>query len=460
MKKKTFHVMVYALFLTALLFTLSVTADNNSVFAASPPTIRVGITLTADHLSLTLQNGDILTNQDSGESVSLSSGTYRLENSDGAVRIRDTGGKSYGVYSGPLQLTASRESFKIENARYGSNYRGALEISAQGASGLNVVNVVDLESYLRGVVPREMPPAWGNYGGMEALKAQVVAARTYALYYLAGGRHSADPYDLCDTQHCQVYGGINCEHDNTDQAVKESRGDILTYDGEAIAPFYHSTNAGYTECASNVWTNSLPFLQSKPDPYDDPHNPDNIRHSLAFWEKDVPLGAVNSLLAGEGIVGSGDGKLQVVSQFSSNRVDELRISGGGQSVSYYKERARTVLGLRSQFYSISEQPEPRVWVASAAADGRTVKTSYTELEGKWALSNNGPKEMLMGESFSVLAAGGRDRVPYLAYIIEGKGWGHGVGMSQYGAYNRARAGHSYRDILSFYYPGTELRSGY
>ena len=100
-----------------------------------------------------------------------------------------------------------------------------------------------------------MPSSWGNYGGIEALKAQAVAARTYALYHQSLQRHSG--YHICDNQHCQVYGGKDAESPNTDQAVAETRGELLTYGGKAIEPVYHATNGGFTEQAENVWANSF-----------------------------------------------------------------------------------------------------------------------------------------------------------------------------------------------------------
>ena len=130
------------------------------------------------------------------------------------------------------------------------------------------------QSYLRGVVPREMPPSWGNYGGMEALKAQAVAARAYALYCL--GLQSHRHYDLCDTQFTQVYGGKDSETPNTDSAVAQTFGEVLLYDNRVIQPFYHATNGGYTDLAQNVWNNSVPYLDCVADPYDDPANPLNL----------------------------------------------------------------------------------------------------------------------------------------------------------------------------------------
>ncbi len=457
--KKVCRILLCAVMLLPLIVPLLAVINHRVASAVAPPTILVGISLTSNHLVLTLERGDVLTNQGSGATITLSPGTYRLENSGSAIRISDADGNSFGVFSGPVQLVPAQGTFEIGNSRYGSAYRGSLEILLRGTNGLIAVNNVDMESYLRGVLPREVIPTWGNYGGMEGLKAQAVAARSYALYNLNRGRHSNDPYELCDTDHCQVYGGKDWETVNTDRAVAETRGLILAWNGNPIQAFFHSNNGGYTESSGNVWMTSFPYLISQPDPFDDPTNRDLQSHPHAIWEKDVPLRVLNNLLVGGGASTTVE-EVKIVSVFPSERVNELRISGGGKIVSFLKERARTVLGLRSQLYTVREQPESRVWVASANNDGRLIQESMTELEGKWALSAHGIKRMLTGEQFSALGANGRDTVPYMAYIFDGRGWGHGIGMSQYGAYNRSRAGQSYADILDFYYPGTQLLNAY
>jgi len=444
-----------------VLFVLMLVVSNppRSAFASAPPMLRVGLSITGIHLLLMLEQGDTMINLKSGAAISLMPGTYRLENKGSGIQISDAAGKSHGIFSGPLQLVPAQGSFTIGNGRFGSSYRGSLEISMGSNNTLAVVNIVDLESYLRGVVPREMPSSWGSYGGMEALKAQAVVARSYALYHIGSGRHRDDPFDLCDTQHCQVYGGKRAESSNTDTAVAGTRGVVLTWNGQVIAAYYHSTNGGHTECSANVWLNALPFLRSEPDPFDDPQNPSNIRHHAALWERDVPLSVISALLAGQAAAVPVE-SVQVASTFASGRVNELRISGGGQTVSFFRERARTALGLRSQLYRVRDLPEPRVWVAAAAADGRVTRVSTGELEGRWVAGAHGTGGVLTGERFTALAAQRRDSVPYMAYIFEGRGWGHGIGMSQYGAYNRARAGHLHREILSFYYPGTQLLNAF
>lgn len=132
----------------------------------------------------------------------------------------------------------------------GKTYRGAVEVLVPGLSRLRAVNVVNLEEYLRGVVPHELGP--GLYPELEALKAQAVAARTYAV--ANRGQFAADGYDLCDTPRCQVYEGSRGEDVLSDRAIEETAGLILTYEGQPINALYTATCGGHTEDASNVFS--------------------------------------------------------------------------------------------------------------------------------------------------------------------------------------------------------------
>jgi len=138
--------------------------------------------------------------------------------------------------------------------------RGELEIRNSGG-GVAVVDVVNLEEYLRGVVPAEMGPR--AFPLLEALKAQAVAARTYAVAHL--GDHGEAGYDLCDSQLCQVYGGASAEQPLSDRAVAETAGEILTWHGKPIDAMYHSTCAGHTEDGGAVFADrSAPYLKGVP----------------------------------------------------------------------------------------------------------------------------------------------------------------------------------------------------
>ena len=137
-------------------------------------------------------------------------------------------------------------------------YRGYLEL-IPASGGLTVVNVVELECYLLGVVPSEMC-AWYP---LDALKAQAIAARTYALKNI--GRFSSQGFDLTDTASSQVYGGYCSEDPHSTRAVEETTGIVLTYNGDLIDAVYSSTCGGFTECASEAWGHAVPYLRGIAD---------------------------------------------------------------------------------------------------------------------------------------------------------------------------------------------------
>ncbi len=138
-------------------------------------------------------------------------------------------------------------------------YRGYLEIALNKSSSLTAINVVNLEDYLRGVVPAELSP--DAFPEKEALKAQAIAARTYAVK--RRGQFVADGYDLCATPSCQVYRGVAVERPLSNAAVSETAGEVLTFDGEPVDALYTSTCGGRTESSENVFSEKEPYLVSR-----------------------------------------------------------------------------------------------------------------------------------------------------------------------------------------------------
>lgn len=265
----------------------------------------------------------------------------------------------------------------------GSRYRGAILLSALG-DDVEVINVVDVESYLRGVVPAEMAASWP----MEALKAQAVAARSYTLT-------SLDPqgrYDLCATVECQVYRGASAEHPRADAAVAATAGVVVTYQGVTAHTYYHADSGGMVASSQEVWGGALPYLVAVADaPASTPHR---------AWTVRLDGGAVGASLAAAGLGVGTVLALRVVRMSESGRVSELEVSG-------------------------------------AAGSRRLSGVQLTSLARSWGL-----------KSTRFVVQGG--------LTVRGDGWGHGVGMSQYGARALALAGYDYGRILSFYYPTTNL----
>jgi SpoIID/LytB domain protein len=243
--------------------------------------------------------------------------------------------------------------------------------------GFNVINLIDLEDYLLSVLPSEMPSGWA----LEALKAQAIAARSYAVANI--GKHASDGYDLKATIEDQVYSGVSTENENSNRAVAETEGLVLKHQGKPVAAFFHSTSGGSTELAEHVWGKPLPYLQAVPD-YDDssPHFSWTRRMAVSDLEKALP--DIGKLLS-----------LSVVSRTPSNRAQYVLVNGSDSCRLLTGQSVRHICKLPSTLFNIG-------------------------------CEDNG-------------------------YVFAGRGFGHGLGMSQYGARAFADQGYNAAQILSYYY---------
>ena len=262
------------------------------------------------------------------------------------------------------------DTFKLNSMPY----RGMLTFSVNGSS-MTGVNIIGLEEYLYGVVPSEMPKSYDA----EALKAQAVAARTYAMTKL--GAHTGSGYQLCDTTACQVYKGYSNEADATTAAVDATAGEVACYNGSPIEAVFSASTGGYTESSENVWNTAVPYLKSV-DSEGDRQAPNN--------ETTVTI-AAKALAERLGI--AEDAAVSVKKRTEAGYVAEVQ--AGSKTFSGREIRER--LGLRSADFTIAKN----------------------------------------GDS----------------YIFTVHGYGHGAGMSQYGASFLAEQGKNYHEILRHYYTG-------
>ncbi|RQD77497.1 MAG: SpoIID/LytB domain-containing protein [Candidatus Syntrophonatronum acetioxidans] len=423
------------------------------------PKLKVCILKEVSEVIAQVPSGYSLFNQHNDYKLEDLEGEVIFKASEKGIKVKASDGSFEEVLTGPIRIKKNGNApclVKIKETRY----RGEIIISRQGSENkgtLQAINYLDVESYLRGVVPREMPVSWH----MEALKAQAVTARTYALRSL--GRHKNEGYDLCCGQHCQVYGGADAEFDRSDEAVKSTEGRVLTYQGQLAQTFYHATNGGHTEAPENVWSHSLPYLKSIPDPYDDPTREDIMVHHRAEWGPlELTRQDLKKRLESHGVDIGRLLEVRIKERASSGRVIDLEFVGTEGSYNALREKARTIFsyadkdgtsqpGLNSQMFDL--EINTRVFIKTAEG-----KREVSRLEGAYALTAEG-KKRINEENVHVKGAGGEtftvSAVPSM-FTISGFGWGHGVGMSQNGAYNRAIAGHTYREILDFYFPGTGL----
>jgi stage II sporulation protein D len=262
---------------------------------------------------------------------------------------------------------------------------------ADGRGGVHVINVLDLEAYLWGVIAGEMPTYLFS---QEALRSQASAARTYALWNMKTSSTSA--YDLSDSpRDAQVYGGMGKENAAARRAVDSTRGVILTYKDKIIPAFYHSTCGGATANIEKLWFNKvLP-------PFEGVQCRNCTRSKYYRWTLKMPLKEVEARLNERGV------EVKKISDIQHFGADE---------------------GGHGGFVQITGQGEPKI--VTAADFRRFVNASKLRSSCFAASVTGNPKEAL----------------------FEGKGFGHGVGLCQFGAAGLARQGKRYEDILTYYYP--------
>ncbi|SMF07806.1 SpoIID/LytB domain-containing protein [Pseudobacteriovorax antillogorgiicola] len=283
-------------------------------------------------------------------------------------------------------------------------YRGdvyARVVNRSDAKTLELINIVSLNEYLKGVVPSEVYSRWP----METLKTQAVAARTYAVFHLAFARRYIKRrlWDVDDTIAFQAYTGISLNTKRTNLAVEETKGQILTHDGDVIQAYYHADSGGQTEDAADVWDLEIPYVQGRKESFD-------FEVSDSAWRKTLNIRTVQSKLRRIGFLGRRE------------KLVDLTVPVAG----------RTDSG--------------RVRVVTLKLDGE--KTRNIEIGMFKRASGNLP---------STLFAFEKDPANPKVLHIKGLGSGHGVGMSQQGAAILASdKGWSYDQILDYYYTDTTL----
>lgn len=346
----------------------------------------------------------------------------------------------YGGTNGFMQVYPKQENNPNIISINGKRYRGYLEIRRYSDSDLTLINVLDLEKYLYGVVPYEIEPD----SPMEAIKAQAVAARTYAYRNIGTSIYQKWGFDMLDTVKSQVYKGYDGERTTTNQAVDETKGKKMLYNGKLAQVFYFASSGGMTANVKEVWGGEIEYLLSVPDPYESETSYNYI------WEKVLTAEEIKKILFISNVE-IGDILSVSAEEYSpSGRVTKLRITGTQGSITYYNEDTRTIFSLNSQKYTIQSAGN----VVVKAADG-SLKT--IALDGRYVASAAGVGT-LSAANTAIYIVGADNQVQKVnmssdKYVFNGRGWGHGVGMSQEGAKGFARNGYNYEQILKHYYTG-------
>ena len=367
-------------------------ADKASAAAAQPaeqaPLLRIG--LTSGQPSVTVAaGGRAEARTESAKPVALTAtASYEIRWQNGAFLV--------GREKLRGEILIIRPSDKSDGglALDGRRYRGALELRHRGA-GLTAVNIVPVDDYLLSVVPEEMPTDWPA----EALKAQSVAARSFALK--SRGRHAAEGYDLCTTTHCQLYKGIASEKTVSTAAVRATRGEVLTYGGQPIEALFHTDSGGMTESSEDVWGSHVPYLRAVRD----------TPLGTMPWTKTMSKADLEQKLAAKG---HAIGRLRAI---------ELSPLAVGRAA---KDRT---------------------------ASGRVKAMIVTGTKGSVTLSGNAWRSLLGLKSTLFSAKLTKDSVTFTGF-----GAGHGLGISQWSAKRLAETGKSYADILHHYYTGVTLQT--
>lgn len=274
----------------------------------------------------------------------------------------------------------------------GREFKGGIQIlKEKNEKNFLVVNFIELEEYVKGVLYHEISHHWP----MEAIKAQAIVSRTFALYQREVNRNKA--YDVTADIYSQIYGGKTSERYRTNTAVKETQDRILVYKGKPFLTFFSAACAGHTEAASNLWDIDIEPLKGRECRFcsDAPH---------FRWSIDMPLTEIKDSLNKSGLGITEDIKnITVISRNKSGRVDQIKIYFGENDLSISAKDFRNAIG----------------------------------------------PNIIRSTNFDIQINGN------LAYL-EGFGWGHGVGLCQWGAYFMAKKGYKYDEILKYYYPGAAI----
>ncbi len=274
----------------------------------------------------------------------------------------------------------------------GKYYRGILMIIPESDNDrFWVINVLDMESYLKGVLAAEIPHSWH----IEALKAQAIAARTYA-YEKVLNNSSKSKYDVCATDMSQVYGGISSERESTTKAVNETKNYILTYKKRPIAAFFHSTCGGSTDDAEYVWGKKFPYLRRTTCKYcsKSPHSK---------WTYTVSLSDLKKRLENKGYEIGYIKRIRMIGKTNGGRIKKVEIKGSKKTITLNSNNFRILVGAR---YLKSTRFSAKLY---------SNKIKFT-----------------------------------------GSGFGHGIGLCQWGAKGMAERGYKYQAILKFYYKNVRI----
>jgi len=378
--------LLISLVLTTTFGIVAAIAAIDKSYSKLPEQVRVAIVRDSREVDLAIHGAYRLRDLSSGKVIGK--GSYLIQSK---VRLLDRGIlMGLNVYTSKrLIIEPARDASIIIDER---PFRGQVTFIRTPDNRITVVNDINVEDYIKGVLFHEVSHHWP----MEALKAQAVAARTYALYSINPAGKL--PYDVTNDIYSQVYGGRDSERYRTDLAVDYTKGQVLTYNNQIIPAYFHATCAGMTEDARELWNvPDIAPLRGVPCPF--------CQMSPHFhWKRNFSLKEIQGTLNLHGYKVGTIKDISIVDRDRSDRIDHLKI-----------------------------------------------------------IQKNGQELIIRGKDFrdimgpNIIDSNNYEIVIHGFYVdIIGKGWGHGVGMCQWGALGMARQQFNYKQILAYYYPQSVL----
>ncbi len=430
-----------------LLITLVLTFSTIHSYAIDPKyeTVKVGLFYSStakSQVTLSSSSGFYAGYMDGSSFVGLFSFSETslkvTAYGNGAVSVGDNVCNTVG---GNFALSPINGTVSID----GALYRGGVEFIPDSSGRLTVINFVNINDYVAAVVGKEMSPSWP----IEALKAQAVCARSYCI--TTWNRHSSLGFNLCATQDCQAYLGMSGESESTLRAARETKDQLLMYNGSIVQTLYSSSNGGSIGYAKYVWGNDIPYLQAGPDPYEE-----NTGNPRASWSVTLTKSDIKKKLDNASVNIGEITDFKVTGADEYGRTYEVTVYGTNGTYVLKNDRTRSFFGLYSQKYTITPSG------SDAVAPYVHVVGSNSEAGVNWFVAKGSQSTANLTSGYYSLSSSGKQQHVGTAanadsWIINGSGWGHGLGMSQYGAKGMANRGFTYDKILTFYYKGAYLQ---
>lgn len=351
----------------------------------------------------------------------------------------------------PLKSEDQSNNVYIKSS-VGNIFDGTFEYKAT-IDGLYLVNVLDMDDYVKSVLPYEVSASWP----VESLKAFSVVVRSYTMSNIFNNHPNQD-FDMCDETHCQAYRGRLRSTATTDAAVEETSNIVLAYDSKICKTFYHAVAGGMTEASENVWYSAFDYLKPVPLPFENFAN-----HSYGEWSTTITKDELFSYLASNSTVAK-----KISAPIAGVRISEYTPSGyayklevtdtnGNVAVFEKTDTVRTILSKYCKSARMSIGKIVEVPINDSVQSLDAISFFQTDPEGnpvRFNAMTNGTDPSYK----TVLTANGEVQlIPTTEMItISGTGWGHGVGMSQYAARDMALIGYEWKDIATYFFPNAYL----